>query len=132
MKFFNKKVTIGGIKFDSKKEGERWLVLLDMQKKGVISDLQRQVEWEIIPKLTYMKTVQLKTKTKQVERVDELPAHYTCDFVYRREGKIVVEEVKSKATAKVRDYPLRKKLIKWKLRRLSKQEGVEYVFNEIK
>ena len=64
MKFFNKKVTIGGIKFDSKKEGERWLVLLDMQKKGVISDLQRQVEWEIIPKQTYMKTVQLKTKTK--------------------------------------------------------------------
>jgi predicted GIY-YIG superfamily endonuclease len=52
--------------------------------------------------------------------------------VYRREGKIVVEEVKSKATAMVRDYPLRRKLIKWKLRMLSKQEGVEYVFNEIK
>ena len=68
MKFFNKKVTIGGIKFDSKKEGERWLVLLDMQKKGVISDLQRQVEWEIIPKLTYMKTVQLKTKTTASSR----------------------------------------------------------------
>ena len=128
MKFFNKKVTIGGIKFDSKKEGERWLVLLDMQKKGVISDLQR----EIIPKLTYMKVVQLKTKTKEVERTDELPAHYTCDFCYKRDGKIIVEEVKSKATAMVRDYPLRRKLIKWKLRKLSKQEGVEYVFNEIK
>ena len=47
MKRFNKynakKVTHQGITFDSKRERDRWLVLCDMQKRGEIFDLERQV-----------------------------------------------------------------------------------------
>lgn len=36
-------------KYDSNREHERWLKLQQMEKDGAISDLRRQVEYEIIP-----------------------------------------------------------------------------------
>lgn len=41
-KYGNKKVTIGGETFDSKKEGDRWVDLLRKQEAGEISHLERQ------------------------------------------------------------------------------------------
>ena len=48
-KYGNHKITMGGIKFDSKKEAERWFILKDMEKRGEISQLARQVKFVLIP-----------------------------------------------------------------------------------
>lgn len=48
------------IKYDSKKEHDRWLVLQQMQRDGKVSDLRRQVEYELIP--AYKDTVLVKHK----------------------------------------------------------------------
>lgn len=42
-KYGNKKTTVDGITFDSKREAERWLVLKAMERDGLIRDLKRQV-----------------------------------------------------------------------------------------
>ena len=97
-----------------------------MESKGIISDLKTQVQFEIIPKLIKKKIVHLKTKDKIVERVEEMAAHYTCDFAYLHDGKLVVEEIKSKATKLARDYPLRRKLIKHLLHQKNEEIGRDY------
>ena len=93
-KYGARKVTIDGVTFDSKLESQRWLFLKEKEKDGVISDLRRQVEYEIIPKQVVQETVHLKTKDKIIERVVERKAVYTADFVYIKNGKEVVEDVK--------------------------------------
>lgn len=47
-KYRNVKCEWRGEKFDSKKELERHLVLLDMQKRGEIASLKRQVTFKLI------------------------------------------------------------------------------------
>lgn len=49
-KFNARKCEFMGIKFDSKKEMERYILLKDKEKKGEIKDLQVQVPFELIPK----------------------------------------------------------------------------------
>lgn len=48
-KYHAKKTTVDGIQFDSKREAQRYLQLKLMVKAGVISNLQRQVKYELIP-----------------------------------------------------------------------------------
>lgn len=48
-KFGNKKYSIDGIKFDSKKESQRYCELKMLERAGQISDLQLQVEFILIP-----------------------------------------------------------------------------------
>lgn len=101
--------------FDSRLEMKRYLYLKDLESKGEIRNLRKQVTYEIIPKQTYIEEVQLKTKVKKVEKVLEKAAEYTADFVYDLpDGTEVVEDVKSKATREARDYPLRRKLMRLK------------------
>ena len=46
--------------------------------------------------------------------------------------KYVIEEIKSKITEQVRDYPLRRKLVKFKVRQMNREAGYDkYVFREI-
>ena len=47
-KYGNRKVVKGGETFDSVREYERHLVLLDMQKRGEIINLQRQVKFDLV------------------------------------------------------------------------------------
>lgn len=47
-KFGNRKVVVDGIKFDSQREYKRHLVLLDMQAKGDIRNLKRQVTFRLL------------------------------------------------------------------------------------
>lgn len=112
-KYFAHKVTTAFGTFDSRLEMRRYLYLKDLESKGKISNLRKQVTYEIIPRQTYIEEVQLKTKTKKVEKVLEKAAEYTADFVYDLpDGTEVVEDVKSKATREARDYPLRRKLMR--------------------
>ena len=93
-KYGNKKVeTLDGT-FDSKGEHLRWLFLKDAERRGEISGLRRQVTYTLVPPVHYTKTVQLKTKEKQVERVWTREVTYTADFVYELDGDTVVEDFK--------------------------------------
>jgi len=47
-KYGNKKVTIQGIKFDSKWEGERYLYIKSLERAGVVKDLELQVRYNLL------------------------------------------------------------------------------------
>lgn len=78
-KYHAKKATFFGETFDSRKEGERWLVLRSLQKQGKIRDLRRQVKFELTPAFP---------------KADLRSMFYIADFVYDQNGKTVVEDVK--------------------------------------
>ena len=48
-KYHSRKVQIENIVFDSQKEAQRYCELKLLEKKGEISQLQRQVPFELIP-----------------------------------------------------------------------------------
>lgn len=95
-KYRSKKVEYGGEKFDSKRELQRWLELRLMLRAGQISDLRRQVPFELIPK-------QKDPDGKAVRAVS-----YVADFVYTQNGRQVVEDAKG---ARTRDYIIKRKLM---------------------
>ena len=97
-KYHAKKVTHNGITFDSKKEYRRFCELSLLERAGTITDLQRQVKYELIPSQ--------RIDGKVVER----PVHYVADFQYRQDGKTVVEDTKG---MKTRDYTIKRKLMLW-------------------
>ena len=93
-KFNNKKMETPDGVFDSKGEWQRWIFLKEAEKNGQISDLRRQVKYTLIPTQYKDVEVKLKTKTKVVQRVAEREITYTADFVYEKDGKVVVEDYK--------------------------------------
>ena len=99
-KYKNRKTEIFGIKFDSKKEAERYIHLKAKEKNGEITGLKRQVRYELIPSQ--------RINGKVVER----KCDYVADFVYFDELKkeTVVEDVKSKAT-RTSTYIIKRKLM---------------------
>ena len=113
-KYNNIAVNICGEKFVSKKEGQRWLYLSDMQKKGIILDLKRQVKFELIPAIRETYIEHLKTKDKQAERTLQLAINYICDFEYVRNGERVIEDVKASEKLLPKEFTLKEKLFFWK------------------
>lgn len=134
MKYFAHKIRYDNHTFDSKKEAGRYAKLVGMVKQGLISNLELQKEFELLPKQIKQVKVQLKTKIKTVERVDEKAVHYHADFYYydNLTRMWIIEEVKSSMTAQIRDYPLRRKLVKLMVKRMNGEAGRElYAFKEI-
>ena len=89
------KTTFMGIKFDSKWEAERWGELTAMEKAGYITDLQRQISYEIVVN-------------------DQKICKYVADFRYNKVDEYgsleeVVEDAKGVETA---EFKLKKKLMK--------------------
>lgn len=113
-KYGNKKVTAFGITFDSKKEMQRYLVLKEAQEKGVISDLELQPQFELIPKVTETYVKHLKTKDKECERTVQLPITYKGDFAYIKDGVKIVEDVKASAYMLDPKFLIKEKLFRWK------------------
>ncbi len=92
-KYRNVRVTYDGIKFDSKGEGGRYLVLKARQAAGQITGLETQASYKL--------------------NVNGVPVcTYRADFRYRMAGALVVEDFKSPATAKDRVFRLKFKLMK--------------------
>lgn len=87
---------VNGEKFDSMKEMRRWNELKLLERAGRISNLQRQVKYELIPS-QYV-------DGKHVE----YPCSYVADFVYVENGKTVVEDTKG---YKTKDYIIKRKLL---------------------
>lgn len=82
-KYRNKKVLVDGVAFDSKKEAKRYRELKLMEDAGMISRLERQVKFDLLPN-------QKDPDGKVIER----KVQYIADFVYMKNGKVVVEDVK--------------------------------------
>ena len=96
-KYNNKKITVDGQTFDSKKEANRYQELLLLEKAGVIKNLSRQVKFVLIPS-------QRDENGKVVER----ECSYKADFVYNEGEKTVVEDVKGFPT---KEYIIKRKLM---------------------
>ena len=92
-KYHSRKITRGGSTFDSVKEYRRFCELSLLQQAGAIADLRRQVEFELIPAQREPDTIGKRggvIKGKIIER----KCSYIADFVYTKDGKTVVEDVK--------------------------------------
>lgn len=95
-KYGAKKITdpATGFVFDSKAEFIRWCELRILGRAGQISDLQRQVKYELIPK-----------------QKGERACTYVADFVYiDSDGNTVVEDTKGVRTDA---YRIKRKLMLW-------------------
>lgn len=96
------RVTASGavLHFDSQKEARRYDHLTIRQKAGEIHDLRLQVDF----------TLQEAYTDPEGRRVRAI--RYRADFTYReRDGRLVVEDVKSKPT-RTREYLIKRKLMK--------------------
>lgn len=88
----NQKTEIDGRVFDSKKEARHYLDLRAEQQDGRISGLRCQVAFPLVVNGVHI-------------------CDYVADFVYVRDGKQVVEDVKSAHTKKLREYVIKRNLM---------------------
>lgn len=102
-KYHNIKISVDGIKFDSKLEAERYAQLKMMERAGVIRDLELQPEYELIPSFkkdgkTWRKTV------------------YKADFRYIlcEDDKTIIEDVKGSISVITDVFRLKQKLFEYK------------------
>lgn len=93
-KYAAERVELAGEWFDSKREARRWQWLQLRAIAGEISGLIRQPSWPFVVNGVHV-------------------GSFTADFAYLDVAThaIVVEDAKSAATKRARDYPLRKKLM---------------------
>lgn len=75
-KYHASKVYIDGLKFDSKKEGERYKFLRSAEARGEISNLRTQISYKLTP----------------------CDTRYKADFVYLHNGFEIIEDVKGMFT----------------------------------
>lgn len=109
MKYHNRKVTIDGITFDSKKEAHRYQELKLLEKAGEISGLRLQEKYILIPAQHEPDTVGKRGGIKKGKLI-ERECSYIADFVYQENGEIVVEDTKGMRT---KDYIIKRKLMLW-------------------
>lgn len=89
-KYGNVKTEVDGKIFHSKREAARYQDLRLLERAGAIKDLQTQV-----PYLFELNDVKI--------------CKYFADFVYKEDGRVVVEDSKGKIT---KDYAIKKKLMR--------------------
>lgn len=111
------KVEADGLKFDSKKEYDRYLFLKKQVEIGKISNLRTQVKFELIPKVTEEYVEHLKTKDKIKTRTLQLPITWTADFVYIKDGEEIVEDVKASKALLSDRFVVKEKIFFWKYRK---------------
>ena len=113
LKYGNHPVDFDGQHFDGKKEATYYVYFRDLARKGEISNLRRQVPFELLPDIYEQKIIHLKTKDKVIQKVVQSAVYYYADFVFAdKQGKEVVVDVKSEATRKDKVYVLKKKMMK--------------------
>ena len=108
-KYNSKKLEVDGIKFDSKKEANRYQELRLLEREGLIRNLQRQMKFTLLPAQKEEDTKGPKggvIKGKVIER----ECSYIADFVYQLpdSGKVVVEDTKGFRTP---EYRIKKKMM---------------------
>lgn len=98
VKYHNKKCEYKGLKFDSLKERNHYIVLEHLEKTNQIKDLKRQVRFELQPSF--------KLNGKTIRAIN-----YIADFTYLKDGILVVVDTKGFRT---KDYLLKKKMFQYK------------------
>ncbi len=98
-KYKNIKIEYDGFKFDSTKEKNRYLYLKELINRGLISNLQRQVRFDLIP-------------TNNLHR----GVYYVADFTYLKDNELIIEDVKPFDKKRQKflvksDYIIKKKLM---------------------
>lgn len=83
--------------YDSRKESRRAAQLKLMQRAGLISNLREQVKYVLIP-----------TQRDPEGNLLEKECSYYADFVYNRDGALIVEDTKGYRTP---DYIIKRKLM---------------------
>lgn len=110
-KYGNTKTTFRGMEYDSKRERDRHIFLLNAEREGTISDIRRQVTFHLLPAQYETVEKQLKTKTKQVKVCAERAVDYIADFTYIKDGKLVVEDTKIAKKLLPPEYVLKRKMM---------------------
>ena len=99
-KYNNSKADFKGESFDSEKERDYYILLLDREKRGEITDIQRQV----------VITIQESFKTPSGEKYRAIT--YKADFVYKDiTGQVHIVDVKG---YKTEVYKIKKKLLAYR------------------
>ena len=98
-KYHAKKTEVDGITFDSKKESKDWKNLCTMEASGIISNLRRQVAFEL-------QEGYINNQGKKIR-----PIVYLADFVYERDGITYVQDSKGMRTDV---YKLKRKMFEYK------------------
>jgi len=95
-----------GILFDSKLERDRYIILIEAQKAGLISNLELQKPFELIPTQTKGDNeIPSISKTKNIRKTQ-----YYSDFTYYRitDSKWIINDAKGRA---MDVYKLKLKLV---------------------
>lgn len=92
-KYRNIKTIVDGIRFDSKREAERYSELKLLERAGVITDLKLQPKFELIPKHNGNRALT-----------------YIADFSYTEGGEKIIEDVKGMET---KEFKIKKKLFEY-------------------
>ena len=102
-KYKNVKTVVDGIKFDSKKEAERYKILCRMEECGTIEHLELQ-----------RKILLLEPQTFPDPSYNERAVYYKADFFYwdKIRKRYVVEDVKGSRKALRPEYIIKRKLFK--------------------
>lgn len=98
-KYHNHKVEVDGKVFDSRHESRDWKNLCTMEASGIISNLRRQVPFELQPKYV----------TKDGRKIRSIS--YVADFVYERDGQTYVQDSKGVRTE---IFKLKRKMFEYK------------------
>lgn len=111
-KYRNKKYTLDGITFDSRKEARRYAELKAMQQAGIIQDLKLQVKYVLIPTQREFCNEIYKSGRKKgcfkQGKIIERECSYIADFQYIENGILVVEDAKGMRT---KEYIIKRKLM---------------------
>lgn len=108
-----------GFKFDSERERDRFIFLEDCERRGLISELRRQVDFVLIPDEYADVPKQLKTKIKMERRRVFTGVRYKADFVYfhKGRGEHIVEDVKASPKVIPKEFELKEKMM-WYFHRI--------------
>lgn len=100
------KTVIDGIKFDSKKEAKRYIVLRELEKQGNIEKLMLQPR--------FLLQEGFRKNGKAYRKIE-----YVADFMYEQDGKLIIEDVKG---IKTDVYKLKQKLFEKRYQNLTIKE----------
>lgn len=97
-KYSARKTSVFGIKFDSQKEANRYLVLKSRLDNNEITDLVIHPKFVLVDGFTDNQGNRQRAIT------------YSADFEYLRDGEIVVEDVKGGKATQTAVFRIKKKL----------------------
>ena len=99
-KYRNRKTVLDGITFDSEREASRYQELKVLADRGVIEDFRHQAPFVLAPGVRFSDEKRAKPALR-----------YVADFSYRIDGRLVVEDVKSRVTAGAAAYRIKRHLM---------------------